>query len=272
MGSLALCLLASLLSSFRPLTNAQICNYTSDNHCNNKLVRYECNPPATTCCYHLEFTDSACECRKELVGALTRSDKYIHGSCRIERSLVQDPTQCPQLPPPEYYMQMIVSGEGSTLKYCYESFSDSNCISSNNDKACFSKDPLLGSSTRKIDGVDQTPLNTCMPEDSFFVKVVCGSCTPPPYDPANPSACSNPTAHTTPSSPTRTNTPTSTIANTSPSTSTTIQSQPSNPLAPTSASSASSASADWFLSLLIFAVVLHVWQVGGLAATASMHS
>jgi hypothetical protein len=193
MGRTALCLLASLWSDAVLSTSAQTCNYIMDNYCNSALMTYECVPPATTCCYHLEFTDSSCKCRKAQLGNVTNSDNYIDGSCRTESASVQDTSQCQQKPPAPYYMKMTVSGAGSTLKYCTETFSDASCSISkgDKDKDCLSKDPTLGRSVKKINGVDHAPLDVCFPQESSFKMITCQACTapPPPYDPPNPSAC-----------------------------------------------------------------------------------
>lgn len=152
-------LVALLWASAVVSAGAQSCKYIMENYCSDSVKSYGCDPPATTCCSFREFTDNACTV--PVVGKVPHSDNYITGSCRTERSMWQDKTQCPEAASDKtertYYHMMTVCSEGSSLMYCTEEFSDAACVLSKGDKECM------------VNG-------SCMPDDSHFRKVTCGAC------------------------------------------------------------------------------------------------
>jgi hypothetical protein len=178
-------LLAALWTNVIFSAEAQNCEYTMDNHCDDggKLLSYECVPQATTCCIHAMFSDSACV---NPVPDMEHMDSYIIGSCRTEGAKWLDETKCEAPKDKEdmvYYHMMDVSGEGSSLKYCIQEFADSDCLVSKGDRECMSTDPSL----------NDRPLEACFPEEGNFLKITCGACSisTPPTTPAPESLSPN---------------------------------------------------------------------------------
>lgn len=183
-----------------PHAQSLTCKYVTDNFCSGSLMAYDCDPPASTCCYHLAFSDSSCTQRKPHGGNLERQDNYILGSCRAETNLVQDMStekcQGHAGVGKPYYMMLTKSGDN--LTYCAESFADAVCTKSTGEMSCFTKDAGL------LRANNYEPLETCMPEANHFEAVTCGPCysglppTPksialPPPTTASGVACLQPT-------------------------------------------------------------------------------